>query len=310
MSLLRRDPRCVSVTGMNQPAAALETPSVTGKCHRAYRARLAGAILLLASALCAVETLGAAGRLEPRARTRLVLATTTSTENSGLLDVLLPPFEERYDVVVDVIAVGTGQALQIGRTGDADVLMVHAPDLERQFVENGYGIERVPIMYNDFVILGPPDDPARIKEAQSATDAMARIARSGSLFVSRGDQSGTHLKELELWAASGVEPDPEWYREVGQGMSAVITMTDDQQVYTLSDRGTFLAHLADTDLDILFSGDEILYNPYAMILVSPSRHPHVRSELARALIDFITSSEGRALVSGFEVQEQQLFFTP
>ena len=274
------------------------------------RPRRIGVMLLVALALCAGGSVGAAGRIERRAKTRLVLATTTSTENSGLLDVLLPPFQERHDVVVDVIAVGTGQALQIGRTGDADVLMVHAPDLERQFVESGYGIERVPVMYNDFVVLGPANDPARIAGAQSAMDALTRIARSTSMFISRGDRSGTHLKELELWAASGVELDSSWYREVGQGMSAVITMSADQQAYTLTDRGTYLAHRADIDLEILFEGDEILHNPYAMIVINPRRHPHVRVELAQTLVDFITSSEGRSLISGFTVQGRQLFFTP
>ncbi len=268
------------------------------------------AIFLVIAALYAGGTLAATGQFERRARPRLVLATTTSTENSGLLAVLLPPFEERYDVVVDVLAVGTGQALQIGRTGDADVLLVHAPDLERQFVESGYGIERVPVMQNDFVILGPPVDPARIADANGAADAMARIARSGSPFISRGDRSGTHLKELELWVAAALDPDPAWHREIGQGMSAVITMANDLQAYALADRGTFLSHRADVDLSILFAGDEVLHNPYTMIAVNVERHPHVRADLARALVEFVTSPDGRALISGYEVAGRQLFLTP
>jgi tungstate transport system substrate-binding protein len=185
---------------------------------------------------------------------------------------------------------------------------VHAPELERQFVDEGYGVERVPVMYNDFVLLGPPDDPAHVAQAQSAADAMARVARSGPPFISRGDSSGTHLKELEVWAAAGIEPSPDWYREVGQGMSAVITIADDQQAYTLSDRGTYLSHRATVSLSVLFAGDEVLHNPYAMIVVNPNRHPHVRAELAQALVEFVISAEGRALIAGYEVGGQQLFF--
>ena len=244
----------------------------------------------------------------------MVLATTTSTENSGLLSELLPPFEQRHNVIVDVIAVGTGQALQIGRTGDADVLMVHAPALEEQFVADGYGVDRVYFMYNDFIILGPANDPAGVGRAHSAADAMRRISESRSLFISRGDNSGTHVKELELWREAGViavgaaAPEEPWYREVGQGMGAVITLTNDQQAYTLADRGTYLSYVGQIDIGIVFEGDEILFNPYGIIAVNPRRHPHVKVDLAQALIDHVTSPEGQALIAGFLVNGQQLFF--
>ena len=252
--------------------------------------------------------------LGDRAPTRMVLATTTSTENSGLLSVLLPPFEQRHNVIVDVIAVGTGQALQIGRTGDADVLMVHAPALEEQFVADGYGVDRVYFMYNDFIILGPANDPADVGRAHGAVAAMRRIADSRSVFISRGDNSGTHVKELELWREAGViavgaaAPEEPWYREVGQGMGAVITLTNDQQAYTLADRGTYLSYVGQIDIGIVFEGDEILFNPYGIIAVNPRRHPHVKVDLAQALIDHVTSPEGQALIAGFLVNGQQLFF--
>ncbi|TVR05997.1 MAG: tungsten ABC transporter substrate-binding protein, partial [Spirochaetaceae bacterium] len=188
----------------------------------------------------------------------MVLATTTSTENSGLLLELLPPFEARHNVIVDVIAVGTGQSLQIGRTGDADVLMVHAPSLEEEFVAAGYGVGRVSFMYNDFVILGPAADPAGLSQADSAVEAMRRIADRRAIFVSRGDNSGTHVKERELWREAGViadgtsAPEGGWYREVGQGMGAVITLANDQQAYTLADRGTFLSYVGRIDLGVVF----------------------------------------------------------
>ena len=248
--------------------------------------------------------------------TRLVLATTTSTENSELLEELLPPFEARHNVIVDVIALGTGQALQLGRSGDADVLMVHAPSLEEEFVAQGYGIERVYFMYNDFVVLGPSADPAGVRQARSAVEAMERIARAESVFISRGDNSGTHVKELDLWRAAGVVPTEDgqprgraqWYREVGQGMGAVITLANDQQAYTLADRGTYLSYVGAIDLAVVFQGDPILFNPYGIIAVDPARHPHVKVDLARALIDHVTSPEGQALITGYLVNGQQLFF--
>ncbi len=247
----------------------------------------------------------------PEEPQRLVLATTTSTENSGLLAELLPPFEEANNVTVDVIAVGTGQALQIGRSGDADLLMVHAPALEEEFVDDGYGIERVYFMYNDFVVLGPPRDPAEVKEASSVSDAFARIAESESVFISRGDNSGTHVKELEIWDDAGVDPveaSGGWYREVGQGMGAVITVANDQEAYTLSDRGTYLSYVSDVGLEVVSEGDEMLFNPYGAIVVDPERHPHVQADLAQALVDYLVSDEGQQAIADYQVNGFQLFF--
>ena len=238
---------------------------------------------------------------------RLRLATTTSTENSGLLAELLPPFEEQHNVTVDVVAVGTGAALELGRNGDVDLVMVHAPGLEREFVNEGYGVERVGFMYNDFVILGPEDDPAGIAGMESVTEAMQRIAQEEATFISRGDNSGTHTKEKTIWAEAGVDPSGSWYREAGQGMGAVITMTNEQQAYTLADRGTYLAYRADIGLDVLVAGDPLLFNPYAVIAVNPEEHPHVKRDLAQELIDFVTSEEGQEIIGDYRVEGEQLF---
>lgn len=238
---------------------------------------------------------------------RLRLATTTSTENSGLLEELLPPFEEEHNVEVDVVAVGTGAALELGRNGDVDMVMVHAPGLEREFVEEGYGVERVGFMYNDFIILGPEDDPAGIAGMESVTEAMAQIAESEATFISRGDNSGTHTKEKNIWAEAGVDPSGSWYREAGQGMGAVITLTNDQQAYTLADRGTYLAYRGDIDLQIAIEGDPLLFNPYAVIAVDPETHSHVKRDLAQELIDFVTSDEGQEIIGNYRVEGEQLF---
>lgn len=270
------------------------------------RAIAAGFIIV--ALLFSVLPLAAAGRPDRAQLTRMVLATTTSTENSGLLDELLPPFERRHNVVVDVIAVGTGQALEIGRSGDADVLMVHAPELERQFVADGYGVERVYFMYNDFVVLGPAADPASVGGAGNVADAFARIASAQQEFISRGDNSGTHVKELEIWGQAGVDTSGAWYREVGQGMGAVITLTNEQQAYTLADRGTYLSYIGDVDIQVVFEGDALLFNPYGIIAVNPERHPHVNVDLAQALIDHVTSAEGQAIIAGYLVGGEQLFF--
>ncbi|TVR29438.1 MAG: tungsten ABC transporter substrate-binding protein [Spirochaetaceae bacterium] len=269
---------------------------------------MAMTLLLMAALAFSTPPLFAAGRRQRAEATRLVLATTTSTENSGLLAELLPPFEARHNAVVDVIAVGTGQALQIGRSGDADVLMVHAPQLERAFVADGYGVERVHFMYNDFVVLGPAEDPAGVGGAAEVSEAFARIATARAEFISRGDNSGTHVKEREIWDLAGADTAGAWYREVGQGMGAVITLATERQAYTLADRGTYLSYTGDVEIGVLFEGDALLFNPYGIIAVNPQRHPHVRLELAQALIRHVTSSQGQALIAGYRVRGQQLFF--
>ncbi len=243
-----------------------------------------------------------------RAEMRLRMSTTTSTENSGLLGVLLPPFEAANDCKVDVIAVGTGKALKLGENGDVDVVFVHARQAEERFVAQGYGVKRHAVMHNDFVIAGPGDDPARLASAGSAAEALRRLAEAGAAFVSRGDDSGTHKKERALWKAAGVQPAGSWYSEVGQGMGATLRIADEKRAYTLSDRGTFIALGGKLDLVVVFQGDPALYNPYGIIAVSPERHPHVNLDLARKFIAYVTGPEGQRRIAGYRVKGLQLFY--
>ena len=259
---------------------------------------------------------------------RLVLATTTSTQDSGLLDVILPDFETRYGAEVEVIAVGTGQSIELGKNGDADLVLVHARQLEDAFVAEGFGVNRQDVMYNDFVILGPSADPAGIKGLTDAAAALTRIAETQSTFVSRGDDSGTHTKEQSLWQATNlplseatsitsagrtyVRPEGDWYLSIGQGMGAALTLANEQQAYTLSDRATYLARkLEGLDLEISVEGDSRLFNPYGVIAVNPKRHPTVNSAGAMAFIEWLTSLETQQLISQFGVDEfGQPLFTP
>ncbi len=251
---------------------------------------------------------------------RLVLATTTSTDNSGLLAAILPNFETRYAADVEVIAVGTGQAIQLGENGDADVILVHARSREDAFVEAGYGVNRQDVMYNDFVIVGPATDPAGVAGMTDATAALAKIAEAESTFVSRGDDSGTHIKEQGLWEASGVamieavsiknadktyiRPEGDWYQSVGQGMGATLTMADEQRAYTLSDRATYLARtLEGIDLEILVEGDSRLFNPYGVIQVNPELHPNVNAAGAETFIEWLTSVETQQLIGQFGIEQ-------
>jgi tungstate transport system substrate-binding protein len=238
----------------------------------------------------------------------LRLATTTSTENSGLLAVLIPPFEKANDCQVDVIAVGTGKAIKLGQTGDVDVLLVHARKLEDKFVAEGYGVDRRDVMYNDFVILGPAADPAGIAGMKDAAAAMTKIAAAKATFVSRGDQSGTNVKEKELWADAGIKPAGAWYLEAGQGMGEVLTMADQRQGYTLSDRATFLAYKGKIDLKVLTEGDKRLFNPYGVIAVNPAKYPHTKFQLAEKFIDYLVSPEGQGVIEGYHRSGAQLFF--
>jgi tungstate transport system substrate-binding protein len=242
------------------------------------------------------------------AEERLRMSTTTSTENSGLLSVLLPPFEKKFNCKVDVVAVGTGKSLKLGEAGDVDVVFVHARSLEDKFVANGFGVNRRDVMYNDFVLLGPRDDPAGAGKAKSATDACRAIAAKGIPFISRGDESGTHQKEKEIWASAGVFPRGAWYIEAGQGMGEVITMATEKRGYTLSDRGTYIAFRKKTDLVVLRQGDSNLWNPYGIIAVNPKKHAHVKFDLAMEFIDFVTGPEGQSLIAGFKVGGEPLFF--
>lgn len=238
----------------------------------------------------------------------LRLATTTSTENSGLLAELLPVFEEANDVKVDVIAVGTGKAIKLGETGDVDVILVHARSKEDKFVAEGFGVGRRDVMYNDFVLLGPDSDPAGIKGATDVAAAMANIAATKATFVSRGDDSGTHTREKQLWKAADTTPGGAWYLEAGRGMGEVIIMAGERQGYTLSDRATYLAFKEKTPLRIVVEGDKRMFNPYGVIMVNPEKHPHVKADLAQRFIDFLTSAEGKSLISGYHRSGEQLFY--
>ncbi len=236
------------------------------------------------------------------------LATTTSTENTGLLAELLPVFLEEENIQVDVIAVGTGKAIAHGENGDVDVILVHARSREDAFVDAGYGINRKDVMHNDFVILGPPSDPAGITGMSDAAAALSLIAGSGSDFLSRGDDSGTHTKEKAIWAAAGISPDGAWYKEVGQGMGTVLTMTGEMQGYTLTDRGTWLAMKDDLDLKVLVQGDPCLFNPYGVIAVNPELHSHVNTEGAMKFIDFLISEKGQSIIRDFTKNGEPLFY--
>lgn len=234
----------------------------------------------------------------------LTLATTTSTQDSGLLDFILPDFAAETGVKVEVIAVGTGQALALGEDGNADVLLVHARAREDAFMAAGHGVRREEVMYNDFVIVGPTEDPAGIGGGQDAMAALTQIAATQALFVSRGDDSGTHTKEKGIWAAAGIEPAVPWYISAGQGMGAVLTMANEQQAYTLSDRATYLARtLEGTDLVILVEGDPLLFNPYGVMAVNPAKNDQIDNDLANQFIDWLISVPVQEKIGQFGVAE-------
>ena len=234
----------------------------------------------------------------------LILATTTSTFDSGLLDELEPLFEKQTGYNLKIIAVGTGQALEMGRRGDADVLLVHAPSSEGEFVENGYGINRQLVMHNDFVIVGPDGDPAALRLADDAIAALSLVLKSGSTFISRGDDSGTHKLELSLWDDLGFEPSGEgWYVESGQGMGATLQVANQRDAYTISDRGTYLSLLDVLDLEILHEGDPRLLNIYHVMQVNPATSDDVNADAAAAFVDFMVSDEAQAIIKDFGADE-------
>ena len=243
---------------------------------------------------------------------QLLLQSTTSTVNSGLLDAILPRFTEQTGVEVRVVSSGTGQALRNARNGDADLVLVHAKRDEEKFVAEGYGLERFDLMYNDFVMVGPPDDPAGLQQAQLAAQAMSKIAVSGDDFVSRGDESGTHRKEMHLWELtnrdlSRISQQP-WYLESGTGMGATLNIAINKRAYTLTDRGTWIRFGNKSDFEILFEGGEELLNPYGLILVNPKKHPHVNVVDGQALIDWLIGEEGQQWINSYRVDGKQLFF--
>jgi len=230
---------------------------------------------------------------------RLRLATTTSTENTGLLAAILPAFEELRTCKVQVLALGSGQAMAVARRGDADVVLTHAEPLEEEFVASGHGLGRRRVMYNDFVVVGPPEDPARVNGARTAAEAFSRIAQGRASFFSRGDSSGTHVKEREIWKAAGIEPEGAWYMEVGRGMGETLTMASEKRGYTLADRGTLLAFRGKVSLAVLSEGDPMLRNHYSVIAVNPELHPGVNYACAKRFIEWITSAAGQKLIGDF-----------
>ena len=272
------------------------------RTSRAFIVRLAISASLLALAIaCDAQS-------ESRS---ITIASTTSTDNSGLFGWLLPQFTEATGIDVQVVAVGTGQALRIAANGDADLLLVHHEASEKKFVADGLGLARHPIMHNDFVLVGPADDPAGIRGMSDVAMALRRIGESEQVFVSRGDDSGTHKKELEIWSASGFDPRPAsgtWYRETGSGMGATLNTVSAMHGYTLSDRASWVSFGNKGEIEILLQGDPPLNNPYTAIVVNPERHPHVHVKEAQAFVDWLTSPRGQAAIAAFCVHGQQLFF--
>ena len=241
----------------------------------------------------------------------ITVASTTSTEQSGLFGYLLPIFEKKTGIQVRVVALGTGQALDLARRGDADVVFVHAKAAEEKFLAEGEGVKRFPVMFNDFVLIGPKSDPAKIAGGKDILDALKKIQATQAPFVSRGDRSGTHMAELDLWKASGIDLDKAkgpWYRDTGQGMGPALNTAASMNAYLLADRGTWLAFKNRGDLAILVEGDKRLYNQYGVMLVNPDKHPTVKKDLGQTFIDWLVSPEGQQAIADYKIGGEQLFF--
>jgi len=241
----------------------------------------------------------------------IVVASTTSTQDSGLFGHILPLFKAATGIEVRVVAQGTGQALDTGRRGDADVLFVHAKAQEEKFVADGLGVKRFPVMYNDFVLIGPKSDPAGIKGMSDIAAALQAIKAKTAPFISRGDRSGTHIAELDLWKAAGIDIAKDkgpWYKEIGQGMGAALNTASAANAYVFADRGTWIAFKNRGDLDIVIQGDKRLFNQYGVMLVNPAKHPHVKKELGQAFIDWLVSAAGQKAIADYKIESQQLFF--
>jgi tungstate transport system substrate-binding protein len=261
------------------------------------------AVLFIGAALAALAVSD-----EPRP---ITVASTTSTQNSGLFDYLLPTFTAETGIEVRVVAVGTGQAIRLATNGDADVLLVHHPASERKFVADGLGLTRHPVMHNDFVLVGPAADPAGIRGMADVTTALRRIGDGELVFVSRGDDSGTHKKELELWRTAALDPRPAsgaWYRESGSGMGATLNTASAMGGYTLTDRASWVSFGNKAGLQLLMEGDTRMHNPYSVIVVNPERHPHVHAVEAQAFADWLISERGQQAIAAYRVDGQQLFF--
>jgi tungstate transport system substrate-binding protein len=263
---------------------------------------LAGIAYLTLALACAPSAL---------AQRFITVASTTSTEQSGLFKHLLPVFEQKTGIEVRVVALGTGQALDLARRGDADVVFVHAKSAEEEFLREGYGVRRFPVMYNDFVIIGPKSDPVRIAGGADAPEALRKIKNASAAFVSRGDRSGTHIAEVNLWTMAGVDIAKEkgpWYRETGQGMGPALNTASAMNAYLLSDRATWLAFSNRGELAILVEGDRRLMNQYGVMLVNPEKHPSVKRAEGQAFIDWVLSPEGQAAIADYKIGGEQLFF--
>jgi len=259
---------------------------------------------LLAAALCVTFSAQAQQRF-------ITVASTTSTEQSGLFKHLLPIFEKKSGIQVRVVALGTGQALDMGRRGDADVVFVHARPLEEKFVVEGYGVRRHEVMYNDFVLIGPKSDPVKVAGGKDAAQALQRIRKAQSPFASRGDKSGTHFAEVEMWTAAGIDIGKDkgaWYRETGSGMGPTLNTASGMNAYALADRGTWLSFKNRGELVISVAGDRRLFNQYGVMLVNPAKHPHVKKDMAQAFVDWLVSDEGQDAIAAYKIGGEQLFF--
>lgn len=261
--------------------------------------------------LTAIAVLGLSLTTQAQAQeggTYITLASTTSTDNAGLFDAILPQFTEATGIEVRVLAVGTGQAFEIARRGDADGLLVHDTEGEKRFIEEGHGSKRADVMVNDYVLVGPGDDPAGINGAETVAEAMRRIAEAKAPFASRGDDSGTHRAELRLWEAAGVEPGGAWYRDLGSGMGPTLNTAAGMDAYAMSDRATWVAFENPQDLELLFEGDAALFNQYGSVLISEARHPHLKHDLAEQWHRWLLSDEGQQAIADFTVKDEALFF--
>ncbi|OGA45987.1 MAG: tungsten ABC transporter substrate-binding protein [Betaproteobacteria bacterium RIFCSPLOWO2_12_FULL_62_58] len=241
----------------------------------------------------------------------ITVASTTSTEQSGLFKHLLPVFEKKTGIQVRVVALGTGQALDMARRGDADVVFVHAKSAEEKFLAEGHGVKRFPVMYNDFILVGPKSDPAKVAGGKDILDALRKIEAAAAPFVSRGDRSGTHIAELDLWKMAGIDIARDkgpWYRDTGQGMGPALNTASSMNAYILADRGTWLSFKNRGDLAIVVEGDQRLFNQYGVMLVNPAKHPHVKKALGQAFVDWVVSSDGQKTIAGYKIGGEQLFF--
>ena len=264
--------------------------------------------LIAAAALGAILFAAPAANAQDKS---IVVSSTTSTQDSGLFGHILPLFTKKTGITVKVVAQGTGQALDTGRRGDADVVFVHAKAQEEKFVAEGAGVKRFPVMYNDFVLIGPKSDPAGIKGTKDVGAALKTIMAKNAPFISRGDRSGTHSAELRLWKAAGVDIEKDkgaWYKSIGQGMGAALNTAAASKAYVLSDRGTWISFKNKADLEIVVEGDKRLFNQYGVILVNPAKHPNVKKDLGQAFIDWLISDEGQQAIAGYKLNGEQLFY--